>query len=610
MTGILIPFLYGLAGVSFYAGLHHLLVGWRRPVARTHLMFAFLCLMVALLIVAKAYVYRAETAQTLVTMRRWEVACGLLFFSVLPWFIGEYTGVRPRILLAALSGMFIVVFVVNLVLPYGGLFTELPQLARFTLPWGEQVVDLWLHRPSAWYAPTWAGLVLIFLYSFYACIHQYRSGMRRRARTLLLALALFAAAVLINLLVNHGVIRFVHTAELGFFALVVVMGLGMTLELRESERRLQAVLDNVPAAVYIKDLRGRYLLVNREYERMFAVTHATVAGKADSEIFAAERAQDPAASDRRVLESGRPIEFEEAIDRDGVIRTHYSLKFPLLYPDGAPYAICGVSTDITEQKRAQSELRQHRQALAHVARVSILGELSASLAHELNQPLAAILSNAQAGLRMIGRGDSSLQEIREILEDIATDDKRAGAIVNGLRRLAQRQEIQRARIDLDVTLQEVEKLMHSELLSRQVHVEMNLEANCDVLADKAQIQQVVLNLMMNAVEAMEERPAAECRLRLSSSRIGADEVQVAICDSGGGVPENALAKMFDPFWTTKSRGMGLGLGICRSIVESHGGKIRIERNAARGVTAFFTLPALCEAAQAGHEGVVDADRDS
>ena len=592
MTDILIPLLYVLAGVNFYAGLHHLLVGWRGPAGRTHLIFAFLCLMVGLFLVAKAGVYRAESPHALVAMRRWEISCGLAFFASLPWFVAEYTGVRPRGFLAALSGLFVLLFVVNLVLPYGGAFSELPRLEHITLPWGEQVADLRVHRPSAWYAPTWVGLGVIFLYSFYAGARQYRGGMRRRARTLLLAMGLFAVAVFLNLLVNHDVIRFVHTGEFGFFALVVVMGLGLTLELRESERRLQAVLDNVPAAVYIKDLKGRYLLVNREYERMFGVTHSAIAGKVDAEIFPDERGSEPDVSDRTVLESRRPIELEESVEGHGEIRTHYALRFPLLYPDGAPYAVCGVTTDITEQKRAQSELRQLREALAHVARVSILGELSASLAHELNQPLAAILSNAQAGLRILERGDSGSQEIREILEDIAQDDKRAGAIISGLRRLARRQESPRAKFDLDVALREVDKLLHSELLSRQIQVDMQLQADCAVLADRAQIQQVVLNLVMNAVEAMEDQPTTECRLRLSSSRIGAGAAQVAVCDSGKGIPGDDLVKVFEPFWTTKSGGMGLGLGICRSIIESHGGKIRVEPNAAQGVTFYFTLPVL------------------
>jgi two-component system, LuxR family, sensor kinase FixL len=713
MNGFLIPLLYGLAGVCCYAGLHHLLVACRRPVQRTHLLFALLCLAVAFHVVAKAGAYHADSAQALVALRRWEASWGLTFFALLPWFVAEYTGIRPRGLLAALSGIFMVVLAANLVLPYGGQFAELPRLEYMTLPWGEHVVDLRVHQRTPWHNAAWVGIALVFAYGFYACTRQYRGGAKARALTLTLALALVGAFAFVNWLTNHGVIRFTHTAEFGFLSLVIVMSLGLTRELREGERRLRAVLDHVPAAVYIKDPQGRYLLINREYEQLFGVTNASVAGKVDADLFPAEQAAVFRADDRRVLENREPLASEEVVDRDDEARTRYSLKFPLFYPDGTPYAVCGVSTDITERKqaeekfrlaveaspngivmvnrdgqivlvnvrteklfgytreeligqpveilvperfrdyhpahragyfaaprtrpmgggrdlfarrkdgseflveiglnpirsneglfvltaivditerkRAESELQQHQRALAHVARVSTLGELSASLAHELNQPLAAILSNAQAGLRFLDQGNADLQEIREILQDIARDDKRASGVISGLRSLTRRQETQRERIDLAEVLEQVQELLHSELVARRVQVETDLEASCTVLADRAQIQQVVLNLMMNAVEAMEGQAAGQHRLELSLLHRDEAEVQVAVRDSGKGIPADALAKVFDPFWTTKSQGMGLGLGICRSIIESHGGKIWVERNAAQGVTFYFKLPAL------------------
>jgi PAS domain S-box-containing protein len=594
MNGFFIPLLYGLAGVCCYAGLHHLLIASRRPVRRTHVLFALLCFAVAFHVIAKAGAYHADSAQALVSLRRWEASWALIFFALLPWFVAEYTGIRPRGLLVVLSGIFVVVLAANLILPYGGQFSELPQLEHMALPWGEQVVDLRVHQRSAWHNAAWVGIALIFAYSFYACTRQYRRGMQGRACTLMLALALFGAFAFVNWLTNHGFLHFTHTAEFGFLSLVVVMSLGLTRELREGESRLRSVLDHVPAAVSIKDLEGRYLLINREYEQLYGVTNASIGGKVDGDLFPAEQAAVLRANDRRVVESREPLQLEEAIDRNGETHTRYSLMFPLLYPDGMPYAVCGVSTDITERKRAESELQQHRRALAHVARVSTLGELSASLAHELNQPLTAILSNAQAGLRFLDQGNADPQEIREILQDIARDDKRASAIISGLRSLARRQETQRERIDLAAVLQQVRELLHSELVARRVRVETNLEAGCAVLADRAQIQQVVLNLLMNAVEAMEGQPADQHRLQLSLSRTDEGAVQVAVHDSGKGIPADGLTKVFDPFWTTKPQGMGLGLGICRSIIESHGGKIWVERNATQGVTFYFKLPALLQ----------------
>ncbi len=594
MSAFLVPLLYALAGVCGYAGLHHLLIACRRPVRRTHLLFALLCVAVVFHVIAKAGAYHADTTQAFVGLRRWEVSWALVFFALLPWFVAQYTGIRPRWLLGALSGIFVVVLAANWVLPYGVQFAELPHLQHMTLPWGEEVVDLRLHQPTAWHNVGWVGIALVFAYSLYACAHQYRRGALGRACTLTLALALFGGLVFVNWLANHGVIQFTHTGEFGFLALVIVMSLGLARELREGEWRLQSVLNHVPAAVYIKDLQGRYLLINREFEQLYSVTNASVAGKADADLFPAEQAAVLRANDRRVIESREPVELEEMVDRKGKTRIRYSLKFPLFYPDGTPYAVCGVSTDITERRRAESELQQHRRTLAHVARVFILGELSASLAHELNQPLTAILSNAQAGLRFLDQGNPDLREIREILQDIARDDKRASAVISGMRALARRQETERERIDLAEVLQQVRELLHSELVARGVQVETDLEAGCIVLADRAQIQQVALNLVMNAVEAMEGQPVEQHRLQLSLSRADGAHVQVAVRDSGKGIPADGFAKVFDPFWTTKAQGIGLGLGICRSIIESHGGKIWVERNVGRGVTFYFRLPMLAQ----------------
>jgi two-component system sensor kinase FixL len=722
MNGILVPTLYGVSGMCGYAALHHGFIARRRPVDRTHLLFALLCLTVSLYVIAKADAYHADSVQSLIALRRSEGTWAMVFFAVLPWFIAEYTGVRPRGLLVTLSGLFVVILVANLLLPYGAQFVERPHLEYMTLPWGEQVVDLRVHERSVWHNAAWVGLAIVFAYSFYACSRRDRRT-HGRAPTLALAMGLFGVFVLVNWLTNRGLIPFTHTAEFGFLSLVVVMSLGLTRELRESERRTQAVLDNVPAAVSIKDLQGRYLLINREYEQLFGITNAVVRGKVDADLFPAEQAQVLRANDLRVLESRRPVEREEVVEQGGEARTRYSLTFPLLYPDGTAYAVCGVSTDITERrhaeekfrlaveaspnaivmlnrdgeivlvnvqteklfgyrreeligqsvemlvperfrgghpadrakffaapqaramgdgrnlfarrkdgseflveiglnpihsqeglfvltaivditerKRAESELQQHRRALAHATRVSTLGELSASLAHELNQPLAAILSNAQAGLRFLDQGNPDLREVREILQDIARDDKRASTVIGGLRNLARRQETQREWIDLAEALQQVQGLLHSELLARQVQVETDFEPGCTVLADKAQIQQVMLNLIMNAIEAMEGQSADRHRLQLSAVHTGAGEVQVAVRDTGRGVPTEALAKVFDPFWTTKPQGMGLGLGICRSIIESHGGKIWVERNAAKGATFCFKLAASPQAEPAKRAG--------
>jgi signal transduction histidine kinase len=245
------------------------------------------------------------------------------------------------------------------------------------------------------------------------------------------------------------------------------------------------------------------------------------------------------------------------------------------------------------RSRAEHETRGLRAQLWHSDRVARVGALTGSIAHELNQPLMAILNNAQAGLRFLSGSDPDIEEIREILQDIARDDKRAGAVIRGLRTMVRRQEPERLRIQLVATIEEVLELLYSEFLVHQVEVKKHFETACAVLADKTQIQQVMLNLVMNAIEAMRQLPGNQRRLRLTVSRGDSQVVRVAVRDCGVGISEEKLAHAFDAFWSTKDKGMGLGLAVSRSIVEAHGGSIWAEANDDQGVTFYFELPLVC-----------------
>jgi signal transduction histidine kinase len=249
--------------------------------------------------------------------------------------------------------------------------------------------------------------------------------------------------------------------------------------------------------------------------------------------------------------------------------------------------------------RADTELRKLRAELWHADRAASAGALTGSLAHELNQPLTAILINAQAGLRFLDRGeaqvdarvDAQVAEIREILLAIVSEDKRASAIIQGLRAMLRREAGARARIDLAEAFGEVLVLMRGELDAHRVQLETRFEPGCVVLADKTQLQQVALNLIKNALEAMLERPSDARRLRLSIAREGARAIGVSVRDSGPGLAAEKLQSVFEPFRSTKEQGMGLGLSISRAIVDAHGGEIRAESNEDCGVTIRFSLPA-------------------
>ena len=242
--------------------------------------------------------------------------------------------------------------------------------------------------------------------------------------------------------------------------------------------------------------------------------------------------------------------------------------------------------DLTERR----ELEHTQEELQHVSRVSTMGEIAASLAHELSQPLSAILNNAQAGLRLLENGRLDEAETAEILREVVAHDKRASEVIRALRTLLRRSRTEMEQVDVTNAVRSVLVLLHGELETAQVKVETALEDRCLVLANNTQIEQVVLNLVMNGIAALRPQAPAQRRLWIRTSHTARRDVEVAVGDCGVGIPEHELGKVFDAFWTTKPHGMGMGLAICRSIVRSYGGDIRVEPNDGSGVTFVFTLP--------------------
>jgi len=241
--------------------------------------------------------------------------------------------------------------------------------------------------------------------------------------------------------------------------------------------------------------------------------------------------------------------------------------------------------------RSEDEARQLRSRLWHADRVARTAALTAAIAHELNQPLAAILSNAQAGLRYLERGALRPEEVRAILTAIVRDDKRAAETIRAMRALLRRDDTGRARIDIAATLRGVLQLHAAELRRQGIDVETELATECWAMADRVQIEQVALNLILNAAAAMRACPLGERRLRVSAARTDDSRVTVGVRDTGAGIPREHREAVFEPFWTTQHEGLGLGLAICRSIVQAHRGTIAVEPNPDRGVTFRVELRA-------------------
>ncbi len=256
-----------------------------------------------------------------------------------------------------------------------------------------------------------------------------------------------------------------------------------------------------------------------------------------------------------------------------------------------PIRIRGISRDITHSQLVEQQVQQQRDELAQLSRVAVLGELSGSLAHELNQPLAAILTNAQAAQRFLAQDRADPKDIREILSDIVADDQRAADIIHRLRELFKRGQTQRQPIDVNGLVRDALRLLQDELVGKGVDARTELAEDLPpAIGDRVELQQLLVNLITNACHAMAEGPASGGRLVVRTGFADGEGVHVTVADSGPGIAPDHLARIFDPFFTTRREGMGLGLTVCRTIIRVHRGSLWAENNPDRGASFHFVLP--------------------
>jgi len=294
----------------------------------------------------------------------------------------------------------------------------------------------------------------------------------------------------------------------------------------------------------------------------------------------------------------------EAVEHTGVLEVEYRAglhgstarwvftKGKAVYDDaGRATRLVGINVDISERKRSELQIHERQRTLAHLDRLSLAGELSVALAHEINQPLAAILANARAARRFLAHDPPNLVQVRESLDAIADDDQRAADVIRRLHALLRRDEARWQPVSINAVVSDVVGIVRGDVIARGVSlVTEPVEDLPSVSGDRSQLQQLLLNLVTNGCEAMNTVAAGQRRLSVATGMDPAGGVFVSVRDSGAGIPADRIDHIFEPFVTSKEGGLGLGLTICRSIVDAHAGRLWADNNAEGGASFCFTIP--------------------
>jgi PAS domain S-box-containing protein len=373
--------------------------------------------------------------------------------------------------------------------------------------------------------------------------------------------------------------------------------------LRESEERLQSAQRLAHVGNWEWDIQTNRIFRSEEVCRIFGMPLSSSATDY-MEFFQAVQPQDR----ERLVQSARdalagertPRFLEFQITRpDGDLRTVACISEVFRDGAGSPMRMAGACQDITDQKCAEAQLRRSLDEIAHLNRVAAMGELTGSLAHELNQPLAAILSNAQAASRFLNGESPNLAEARECLNAIVEDDKRAGEVIKRVRTLLKKEESGAAPVDLNEVVGDVIRLLQNDAMLRLASVTFEPSPHLPIVrGDRVQLYQVVLNLMVNGLEASAIQPPHDRWLKVRTRGLNGGAVELTVEDSGKGIAESDLARVFEPFFTTKPEGLGMGLSISQSIVQAHGGRLWAENGREGGAVLRCVLPAPQQAASA------------
>ena len=577
--------------------------------ARANLLFSLFATGTAAFAFCELWMMRASSPLEFASVLKWgHVAVWLLVVSLV-WFVRLYLKAGRPWLAWTVCGLRTLALVLNFLVGQNLNYIRINRLQP--IQFLGETVQVPEGVPNPWMVVGQLSLVTLVIFLADASITASRRGDRHRVLAVGGGAVFFALVGAIqSLSVFWGIVRIPIMSSLSIMGLVAVMGyelsgqminaseLGRKLQeseagLHESEERMRLAIEAARFGVLVRDFSKDEMWASERWRALF--------GYSGTERLEFDRViQRIHPDDRESLNSV----LDKARSGHGV----YDAKFRVVLPsgevrwiaargrvefDGAgkPALARSVSHDITTEKEAEEEASRLQRQIAHVDRVSVMGQLASALAHEINQPLGAILRNAEAAELFMQDQSPDLDEVRAILADIRKDDQRAGNVIDRMRTLLRRRDLDERTLDIVELVSEVGALVRSDAAARHIKVELAVAPNLPpVLGDPVHLQQVLLNLIVNGMDAIDAASPGERRVVVTAELGESKSVEVAVTDSGRGVPVDKIAEVFDPFYTTKPNGMGMGLPICRTIIQAHKGRIWAENRDEGGASFRFTLP--------------------
>jgi PAS domain S-box-containing protein len=589
------------AAAALTLGVVHALVWANDRQSRASLAFSFLALSVAAVATTELGMMYAQSPDE---WGRWVRWCHLPLFVLI---VGTFVFVRLYLnagnwwLIVAIVTLRAVILVDNFTTYPNFNFDRIDSLGHETFL-GEPVTVVGVAATGSWQWIATASGLLYLLFVIDAFVTVWRRGTTDDRRKALLIgggiLAFIAIAFASTQLVIWGVVRVPMLITPAFLVPLFAMAYELSRdalyasrlarELSESERRLDLAASSAGLGLCAFDGNGQAWATERARElfglgRLEPIDLARLEATVHRDDIAAVRD-----TLNRALTSGGEwsVQFRVCTP-DGADRWILARGRSDAASGGRPTALRGVLRDVTEQKNAEAEADELRRELVHVGRVTTLGQLTSSLAHELSQPLGAILRNAEAAEILLQRASPDLDELRAIVTDIHRDDRRAGEVIERLRALLQRRQLQFEAIAIDGLVRDVSAIVRSDATARHILIKCETEANLPkVCGDRVHLSQVLLNLLVNALDATHGTRQVLVQALAQTPRA----VEVAVTDWGGGIPNDRLQRIFEPFYTTKAGGMGMGLAVSRTIVEAHGGRLWAENVADAGARFRLVLP--------------------